>query len=156
MTEQVRAIRRRISESEAGMRAQQLLGADAQVEREIHYPYFRVDTNCRLPKVSGQQTMQCTVLVDAVNEQGATADPVQLEDRTVAAQDTLGFTLTPDSASRVARRYAAHHLGRRARAITNFGVDVGDAELIHKSFWIARDGRRQVMIDSVTGEAWPV
>lgn len=156
MARQIRAIPRRICRSAADASAQRLLGADAKVEREIHYPYFRLAANCRLPKVSGRSAMQFTVMVDAVNEQGATSDPVELEARSVTSSDTLQFDLTPDKAIDVARRYAAHHLGRRARAITNFDVDVEGPELVHKSFWIARAGQRQVMIDSVTGEAWPV
>ncbi|MDX1509464.1 MAG: hypothetical protein R3358_14350 [Woeseiaceae bacterium] len=119
--------------------------------REVFFPYVRVDATCRAPAFTGTRDLQICCLVDAVNGLAATADAFETEALRVDPQSVVAACTDIEQARRAAQRYLFHHLGRRARAIRDFGIEVTAARLVYKRFLVAQSNAGGVLIDSTTG-----
>lgn len=131
-------------------------GAAAAVERRVFYPYFHVPAHGRLRWLFGEKQVALDCLVDARTGTVSSADALRLERRKVSATESLPVQQDADSAISTARRYASHALARGFKVLGNFNLDVRDAVLVHRPFWIVRTEQLRVLVDAVTGELHPL
>lgn len=121
------------------------------LERKFYYPYYRFEAICRAPLPFGRRILNISCLVDGINNVGATADPFEARCTVVPTESVLAFGVSMDEAAHTARRYLMHHLARRLRVISNFGIEVGNPHAVYKAFRLARSRSSLIVIDSTTG-----
>ena len=129
---------------------------EANVEKEMIYPYYCFDASCRVPTLAGRKDLSMVCLVDAVNGLGATADYFELKKESVPADRLLAADIEAEEAGSIAQRTVTHRLGKKLRTIASFDVDVRPRGLVHKRFWIVRTEAARVMVDSTNGGLHPL
>lgn len=124
---------------------------DAEIERQVWYPYFSFDASCRVPTLVGRREVSIPCLVDAVNGVAMTCDRFKPGEMHVDASELLAADIDSDKAAAAAERAVAHQLGKRARMIAEFRVQLERPRLVYRRFWVVRAGERLSMVDSVSG-----
>lgn len=149
-------IREQVDELAALQSVQAIAGEVGAIEQKLAYPYFRFAASCSVPTMAGRQGVSVDCLVDGINGQGATADPLSTEQLVVPVEDRLQCGISVDGATRIAHRTVTHQLGRKMRMIARFNVRLESTGIVHRLFWVARIGDGRIMIDSVTGDMYPL
>lgn len=126
--------------------------AQFRVEREVFYPYLHFTAKSIIPTLFAKQEFVTRCLVDGRRGFAATADEFKVSNRSLASSDILEAGLPLAAAENAARRYVSHLLTRNARTITHFNVELEFLGTVYKSFWLLRNGRREFILDSVTGQ----
>ena len=121
---------------------------------EVFFPYVHVEATCNAPAFANPRRLPVNCLVDAVNDLAATADAFECVQIDVEPQAIVDARVGIAAARRTAQRYLFHHLGRRARAILDFGIETGSATVVYKRFFVVRSGIGQVLVDSTTGGSY--
>lgn len=130
--------------------------ADAQVEKDVIFPYYCFDASCRAPAATGRKDVSVICLVDAVNGLGATADSFELKKEPVKASRLMDLAIDDEHARRIAERTVTHRLSKSFRAIANFDVRLTSRGLVHKRFWIVRTREARLLVDSTTAGWFPL
>ena len=121
------------------------------ISDEVYFPYVHIEATCRSPGIATRGKLNLNCLVDAVNDLAATADSFNVHQlETEKHKVVIGNVGLPE-ARRSAQRYLFHHLGRRARAILDFGIELQAAKPVYKRFLIAETKAGRVLVDSTTG-----
>ena len=119
--------------------------------REVYFPYVHVEATCQAPAFADAAKLRIDCLVDAVNDLAATSDRFDVATVSADPRDVVNTSMVIDQARRTARRYLFHHLGRRAKAILDFGLELQTASLVYKRFLVVQSHAGSVLIDSTTG-----
>lgn len=130
--------------------------ADAQVEKDVIFPYYCFDASCMAPAAAGRKDVSVICLVDAVNGLGATADSFELKKEPVKASRLMDLTIDDEHARRIAERTVTHRLSKSFRAIADFDVRLTSRGLVHKRFWIVRTREARLLVDSTTAGWFPL
>ena len=104
--------------------------ADAQVEKDVIFPYYCFDASCMAPAAAGRKDVSVICLVDAVNGLGATADSFELKKEPVKASRLMDLTIDDEHARRIAERTVTHRLSKSFRAIADFDVRLTSVQQI--------------------------
>lgn len=121
------------------------------IERQVWYPYFSFDASCRVPTLVGRRAVSIPCLVDAINGVAMTCDRFQPEAVHIDGSTLLAADIASEQAAAAAERAVAHQLGKRARMIAEFRVELDRPRLVYRRFWVVRAGERLSMVDSVSG-----
>ena len=130
--------------------------ADAQVEKDVIFPYYCFDASCMAPAAAGRKDVSVICLVDAGNGLGATADSFELKKEPVKASRLMDLTIDDEHARRIAERTVTHRLSKSFRAIADFDVRLTSRGLVHKRFWIVRTREARLLVDSTTAGWFPL
>jgi hypothetical protein len=149
-------IREQVDGPTALQNVREITGGAGAIEQKLAYPYFQFAASCSVPTMVGRQGVSVDCLVDGINGQGATADPLYTEQRVVPVEDCLQVGISIDDATRIAHRTVTHQLGRKMRMIAPFNVKLESTGIVHRFFWIVWTGDGRIMIDSVTGSMYPL
>ena len=125
--------------------------------RRLYYPYDWTLFRCRANTWLGATGMNLACLVDCRTGVAATTDPFATE--RVAAGDALVMDrrIDPETALRLARRYAAYAIRQKHKALVLPRLEVVERRSVYKPFWVvdtrSKNGRPQtLLIDGLTGE----
>jgi hypothetical protein len=153
----VRLIQGDVTRAEAEAVAGRALGTQqATLERELFYPYYWFLMRASWTTLFGPRGGRLCCLVDARTRVVSTSDPFETETAAAPAASVLGSTLEEEDAERLARRAARRTLGRIQRALAPPAFELLDHALLHKRFWVAREGGRRLLVDGVTGRVHPL
>ena len=149
-------MREQVDRPTALQSVREIIGDVGAIERKLAYPYFRFAASCSVPTMAGRQGVSVDCLVDGMNGQGATADPLFTEQLIVPVEDRLQCGISIDNATRIAHRTVTHQLGRKTRMIAPLDVRLESAGIVYRFFWIVQIGDGRIVIDSVTGGMYPL
>lgn len=124
--------------------------------REVYFPYLEVEATCNAPGFARTRKLTLRCLVDGVNDLAATSDAFIVDDIKVKASAVVESCIDIARARRTARRYLFHHLGRRAKAILNFGLELHAAKPVYKRFLVVESDAGPLLVDSTTGGTYPL
>jgi hypothetical protein len=125
--------------------------ADVSIGRLLYYPYFYFAASCSVKSVFVRRQIPAKCLVDGSRGIAATADGFEASKQTVPTEAILGTLVSPGEATRQARRYLGHSLGKKTRSIANFEVDLENRGIVYKGFWLVECGSHAFIVDSITG-----
>lgn len=149
----IRVIRCNVDERAAMRMAEPFADRAAfHVDQTLYYPYRQFSGTGRVPALFSNRSLVISCLVDGRQGLAATADPFDDTARSVVAGDLLEADLPVAQAEKAARRFLSHVLTRSTKSIARFHVDLSYVGLVHKAFWLLRDGQRGLIVDSVTGQ----
>lgn len=140
----------------ATKRIEALDAGRAAVEAELLYPYYCFDVRGRLRSLFGDRPAEFRCLVDARTGHAATADRFATERRSVDASVCLVPTQSSELATRQARRYAAHAMGRASKTAANFDLRIEANGIVYRPFFIVVCGDTRLLVDGVTGDLHPL
>ncbi len=157
MTEPLYVIEGTVTAECASRQVRDLCDSDAlQPAQPIYYPYHAFRAACTVATLIGRQERQLHCLVDAMNGQGATAEPFTTRLRVAAASEQMQPDISPTAAHAVARRTVSHHLGKALRMIAAFDIKLEAEGLVWKQFWVVGSTQYSVLVDSTNGAMHPL
>ena len=124
--------------------------------RKLYYPYdwtlFRYRTRTWL----GRTALKVSCLVDRRTRVCSTADPFPTADVVPGDALVLNPRISRNTATALARRYAAHAVRQKHKAFVLPRVEVVERQSVYKPFWVVdcrpQNGRPQTLLfDGVTG-----
>lgn len=124
---------------------------DVRIDRAVWYPYFSFDASCRVPTFGGRRAVTVPCLVDAINGVAMTCDRFHAAEVQLESSALLAARVEYEAAANAARKIVLHQLGKRARMIANFHIDLDRPQLMYRRFWIVTVGERLSLVDSVSG-----
>lgn len=157
----IRAIRTGIGPARAAALLESAGSVSADVERKLFYPYrwFLLRSSART--LLGESALRMSCLVDARTRLCATADPFELEELRAPRDDVLDAKLAELEGRRIAERYAAHVVRGKRKALVRSELELLEAKLVYKPFWVVRctargDREFRTLVDAVTGGFCPI
>jgi hypothetical protein len=141
---------------EATAAAAELPDPGAEFSGAVYYPFLHFSATYRLPGFLARREFRATCLVDARRGFAATADSFDVQEELVAEADVLDVRVPADTAENAARRYLSHALGRRLKAIADFGIETRYRGVVYKKFRVISIAEQRFIVDSVTGAIHPL
>ncbi len=125
--------------------------------RRVYYPYDWYLLRAQANTWFGTTSMDLSCLVDCRTRVAATTDRFQTETLTTADALVLDRRVQRDDTLPIARRYAAHAIRHKHKALVPPQIEVLRQQSVYKPFWVIdcrlenKRGHR-MLIDAVTGE----
>lgn len=124
--------------------------------RRLHYPYYRFLFRSTASTLLGESTSRVCCLVDGRTGLAATSDPFETVTLSPPSEDVLGPAVGEAEAEGLARRLARHVIHARKRSLATPRIELLDRGLVYKPFWVVAGGTASVLVDAVTGAAFPL